>query len=128
MSSASAFYQSPTGQFGYGAQYSWGVAGETEYANMAPSLWLAPNPHFSFSYSFERATCDAVTHQHVVSGTWQITGDQSVSARWVELDGGYCRLSYRRTLTHGIDAFGAYTSSPYDDGRVDVKLVWALMR
>lgn len=125
---ASAFYQSPTGQFGYGAQYSWGAAGIHDYTSLSPSVWLAPSPHFSFSYSFERAAHDTVQRQHVVSGSWDITAGQSLAARWVEYDGGYYRLSYRRTLAHGIDAFGIYTTDPYDPGRLNVKLVWAWLR
>ena len=125
---ASAFYQSPTGRFGYGAQYYWGVTGMQDYANIAPSLWLAPNPHFSFAYSFERAAYDAVQHQHVVSGTWEITGTQSLAARWVEQDGGYYRVSYRRAFMRGVDAVGVYSSQPYDAARVNLKLVWTLLR
>ena len=125
---ASAFYQSPTGQFGYGAQYYWGETGVHDYANVAPSVWMAPSPHFSLAYSFARAAHDDVQHQHVVSGTWEITGDQSVAARWVEQDGGYYRLSYRRAFTRGLDAVGVYTSEPYDSARFNVKLVWTLLR
>jgi hypothetical protein len=125
---ASAFYESPTGRFGYGALYSWGLAGAHEYATISPSLWLAPTPHFSFAYSFERTAYDDVERQHVVSGTWQITGEQALTGRWVEYDGGYYRLSYRRTLGHGVDAFGVYTSDPYEAGRFKAKLVWTLLR
>jgi hypothetical protein len=124
----SAFYESPTGRFGYGAQYSWGLAAADEYATMSPSLWLAPSPHFSFGYSFERTAYDNVERQHVVSGTWQITGEQALTGRWVEYDGGYYRLSYRRTLGRGIDAFGVYTSDPYEAGQFKAKLVWTLLR
>lgn len=123
---ASAFYQSPTGQFGYGAQYSWGVAGDNGYDSLAPSLWLAPNGHLSVTYSFERATYDRVRRQHVVSGTWDISSAQSIAARWVDEAGGYLRLSYRRALAQSMDAFGVYTSDPYDPGRLDVKFVWSL--
>jgi hypothetical protein len=122
---ASAFYQSPTGQFGYGAQYSWGVAGTQDYDNLAPSLWLSPTSQFSFAYSFERATQDRVLHQHVVSGTWAISSEQSLAARWVDHDGGYYRVSYRRSLGPGVDAFGVYTSDPYDPGRLNMKVVWS---
>ena len=41
---ASANYQSPSGQFGYGAQYTWGLAGPRTYDSLAPNLWLAPSP------------------------------------------------------------------------------------
>ena len=53
-------------------------------------------------------------------------GAQSLAARWVDYDGGYYRVSYRRTLAHSVDAFGVYTSDPYAPGRFNVKLVWAL--
>jgi hypothetical protein len=124
---ASAYYQSPTGQFGYGAQYSWGVAGLQDYDSLTPSFWLAPSSHLSLAYSFERANQDDVQHQHVLSGTWEITEAQSFAARWVEYDGGYCRVSYRRALGHGVDAFGVYTSDPYVPRRLNVKVVWTLL-
>jgi hypothetical protein len=123
---ASAAYQSPTGQFGYGAQYSWGVAGPQSYDSLSPSLWLVPTSQLSVAYSFERATYDQVRRQHVVSGTWQISGEQSLAARWVEDGGGYYRVSYRRSLARSMDAFGVYSSDPYEPRRFDVKLVWTL--
>ena len=123
---AAANYQSPTGQFGYGAQYTRGLAGPQTYDSLAPNLWLAPSPHFSFGYSFERATYDHVRFQHVVSGTWEISAAQAVAARWVDDDGGYYRLSYRRSLLESMDAFGVYSSNPYEPRRFDVKLVWTL--
>lgn len=122
----SAFYNSPSGQFGYGAHYSWGESGAVSYDSLAPTLWVAPSPRVSLSYSFERANYDEVRHQHVLSGTWEITGTQSLAARFVDHDGGYYRLSYRRTLKRSLDAFGVYTSDPFDPGRFDVKFVWAL--
>ena len=124
---ASAYYQSPGGQYGYGAQYSWGVAGLQDYDSLSPSFWLAPSSHVSLSYSFERADQEHVQHQHVLSGTWDITADQSFAARWVDYEGDYYRLSYRRALGHGIDAFGVYSSDPYVAGRLNVKVVWTLL-
>jgi hypothetical protein len=121
---ASAYYQHPTGQFGYGAHYSWGLVGRQEYATVAPSVWLAPSSHVSLAYSFERAAYDAVQHQHVLSGTWEIDGAQALAARWVDYDGGYYHVSYRRMLATGVDAFGVYSSDPYNPGRLNVKLVW----
>ena len=124
---ASASYESPTGHFGYGAQYSWGFVGVQEYASLAPNVWLAPTPHLSLAYSFERAEHDAVRHQHVLTGTWDISEAQALSARWLEDAGGYYRVSYRRTLTGSVDAYGLYTASPYDTGTLNVKFVWTLV-
>lgn len=123
---ASATYLSPSGQFGYGAQYTWGVAGAQSYDSLAPNLWLAPSSHLSFAYSFERATYDLVRRQHVVSGTWQISAAQALAARWVEDGGGYYRFSYRRSLAPAMDAFGVYSSDPFEPRRFDLKLVWTL--
>ena len=125
---ASAFYNSPTGLFGGGANYSWGVTGVAEYATLSPNVWLAPNPHFSVAYSFERAAYDAVQRQHVVSGTWEISAAETLAGRWVDYNGGYYRLSYRRSLNRGVDAYGAYTSDPYNPARLTAKLVWTLRR
>ena len=124
---ASAYYQKPDGQFGYGAQYSGGVASLHAYNSLTPSVWLAPSPHLSLSYSFERAEHDAVHHQHVLSGTWTMNDAQAFSARWVEYDGGYYRVSYRRTVGRGIDAVGVYSSDPYVPRKFDVKVVWTLL-
>ncbi len=76
---------------------SWGVAGVQSYDSLSPNLWLAPSSHLSVAYSFERATYDQVRASTCVSGTWQISGAQSLAARWVDYDGGYYRLSYRRS-------------------------------
>ena len=121
----SAFYQSPTGQFGYGAQYPWGAAGARGYDTLAPSLWVAPKLAPLVCLQLRARHLRPGQHQHVVSGTWDITRGQSLAARWVEHDGGYYRLSYRRALAPSVEAFGVYTSDPYDPGRFDVKVVWA---
>ena len=123
---AGAAYASPTGQFGYGAQYSWGVAGAQTYDTLSPNLWLSPNSHLSVAYSFERATYDLVRRQHVLSGTWQISPEQSLAARFVDDGGGYYRLSYRRNLARAMDAFGVYSSDPWEPRRFDLKFVWTL--
>ena len=124
---ASAFYHSPSGQLGYGAQYAWGFLGFHEYQSLAPSLWVAPNSHLSLSYSFERADHYEPQHQHVLTGTWEIDSAQALSARWFDYDGGYYRLSYRRMMARGLDAYGVYTTDPYDPGTLNVKLVWTLV-
>jgi len=123
---ASAYYRSPSGFFGYGAQYSWGFVGSSDYESIAPTLWLAPGANMSFSYSFDRAHHDHVQAQHVLSGTWDIDSAQSVSARWVDYEGGHYRLSYRRALSRGVDAYGVYSADPYDPGTLNVKLVWTM--
>ena len=96
------------------------------YDSLSPNLWVAPSAQVSVAYSFERAAYDQVRRQHVVSGTWQISGEQAVAARWVEDGGGYYRLSYRRSLARAMDAFGVYSSDPYEPRRFDLKLVWTL--
>jgi hypothetical protein len=122
---ASAFYESPSGRFGYGTQYSRGVAGVTKYDSIAPSMWVAPTASVSASYSFERATHGDVQHQHVLAATWHITAAQSMAARWVDYDGGYYKLTYRRALARGVDAIGVYTADPYERSSLNVKLIWS---
>jgi hypothetical protein len=124
---AAAYYHSPGGQFGYGAQYSWGFLGFRDYESLSPSLWVAPSSHLSLSYSFERAEHYDAQHQHVVTGTWEIDAAQALSARWFDYDGGYYRVSYRRMMGRGLDAYGVYTTDPYDSGSLNVKLVWTLL-
>jgi hypothetical protein len=122
---ASAFYESPTGRFGYGTQYSRGAAGTFEYDSLAPSLWVAPGANVSASYSYERATQGDVQHQHVLAATWQITPIESVAARWADYEGGYYKLTYRRSLARGVDAIGVYTADPYERSSLTVKLIWS---
>jgi hypothetical protein len=124
---ASAFYQSPSGMFGYGAQYAWGFLGYQDYQTLAPSLWVAPNSHLSLSYSFEHADHYEAQRQHVLTGTWEIDSAQALSARWFDYDGGYYRVSYRRMMARGLDAYGVYTTDPYRPGTLNVKLVWTLL-
>jgi hypothetical protein len=121
---ASASYDSLGGRFGYGAQYSWGVSGDMEYDSVAPNVWVAPGSNVSASYSFERAMHGEVQFQHVVSGTWQISPEQTMTVRWVDYDGGYYKVSYRRALAHGADAIGVYTSDPYERS-LNLKLIWS---
>ena len=92
---------------------------------LRPSLWVAPTASLSASYSFERATHGDVQHQHVLSGAWQITPGQSVAARWVDYEGGYYKLTYRRALARGVDAVGVYSDDPYEHSSFNVKLIWS---
>ena len=123
---AAANYQSPSGQFGYGAQYT-----GASPARRPTTAWHRTcgwrRARISRSATASSApptiTCGSSTWS---SGTWQIGAAQALAARWVEDDGGYYRLSYRRSLLESMDAFGVYSSDPYEPRRFDLKLVWTL--
>jgi hypothetical protein len=125
--SASATYYAPSGRFGYGLSYNWGQQGGAAYANVAPSIWLVPSPHFSLTYSYERARSYGLQDQSVLTGSWDITSQQAISARWVQFDGShYYRLAYRRVVRRGVDAFVIYDNEAYTSDSLHVKLVWSL--
>ena len=65
---AAANYQSPERPVRLRRAVHRGLAGPQTYDSLAPNLWLAPSPHLSVGYSFERATYDQVRLQHVVVG------------------------------------------------------------
>jgi hypothetical protein len=124
---ASVYHSHPTGLFSYGANYSWGFLSNGTYRNLAPSLQVSPNSHLSLGYSFERADYYDVQNQHVLSGTVQVTPTQAISARWVQYDEPFFRVSYRRAVKRGVDVFGVYSSDPYRADSVNLKLVWTLL-
>jgi hypothetical protein len=68
-----------------------------------------------------------VQRQNVFSGTWAITPERAISGRWVEYDGGYYRVSYRRMVKRGIDMFAVFSDDPYTEESVNLKLVWNLL-
>ena len=88
----------PPGQFGYGAQYLMGSRRRAELRQPRAEPLAGAQLRTSRSPTASSAPPTIrCAHQHVVSGTWQITGAQALAARWVDDDGGYYRLSYRRS-------------------------------
>jgi len=123
---ASAYYLSPNGEYGYGAQYSWGSYGAGECESIAPSLWAAPGSHLSLAYSFG----GPITRMSGCSTSSRAPGRSTQNRRFLRAGrtttGGYYRVSYRRTLAERVDALGVYTTDPHDPGTFNVKLVWTL--
>jgi len=115
------------GRFGYGLTYSWGCLAGARYNDFTPYAWLKPTATTSLTYSFERADYFGQTEQHILSASWDLTGQDSISGRWVQYnDDPFYRLAYRRVMRRGIDVFAVFNDEPNLDQQFIAKLVWTL--
>ena len=118
---------SDNGRFGYGLTYSWGFLAGADYSDLIPYAWLKPTATTSLNYSYERADYYDRTEQHILSASWDITAEDSISGRWVQYDDDpYLRLTYRRLMRRGFDVFAVFNDEPNVDKQFIAKVVWTL--
>lgn len=118
---------SGNGRFGYGLTYSWGFLADERYSDLVPYLWLKPNAKTSLNYSYERADYFGRTEQHILSASWDITAEDSISGRWVQYnDDPFYRLAYRRLMRRGLDVFAVFNDEPNLDKQFIAKVVWTV--
>ena len=118
---------SGNGRFGYGLTYSWGFLAGEDYKDLTPYAWLKPSATTSLNYSYERADYSGRTEQHILSASWDLTTEDSISGRWVQYnDDPYYRLAYRRQMRRGFDVFAVFNDEPNVDKQFIAKVVWTL--
>ena len=126
--SVGLYFDTRSDRRGYGLTYSWGNLGGGRYSDIQPSFWIKPTRRTYASYSFEHANSFGASTQQVLSLAWELSPEQSLSARWIGYDSGgfagdYFRLAYRREVRKGIDVFAVYSREPLRKDRFTVKLV-----
>jgi hypothetical protein len=124
---ATVGHYSGNGRFGYGLTYSWGFLAVADYSDFVPYVWVKPTATTSVDYTFERAHHYDLTKQHILSASWDVTREDTISGRWVQYnDDPYLRLAYRRQMRRGIDVFAVFNDEPYADKQFVAKVVWTL--
>ncbi|MBW3622437.1 MAG: hypothetical protein KY468_03395 [Armatimonadetes bacterium] len=124
---ASLFFDSRSDRRGYGLTYSWGSLGGGRYSNLSPNFWVRPRKNLYLSYSYEHAYSFGDYRQQIMSLSWEMTPEQSLSFRWVNNTGGAYRLAYRKAVRRGIDVYAVYRKDPGSRGGLSVKLLRALV-
>lgn len=124
--SASLFFNSGRDRHSYGLTYSWGALGGHRYSDLSPSFWLKPTRRTYLRYSFERTESFEASTQNVFSLAWEISPEQTLSARWVQFGGQFYRLAYRRQVRRGVDIYAVYNKEPGVHDRFVLKLVRSL--
>jgi hypothetical protein len=88
---------------------------------------LKPTATTSATYTYERADYAGRTEQHILSASWDITPEDSISGRWVQYnDDPFYRLTYRRMMRRGFDVFAVFNKDPNVDNQFIAKVVWTL--
>jgi Domain of unknown function (DUF5916)/Carbohydrate family 9 binding domain-like len=126
---ASLFFDTRNDRRGYGLTYSWGNLGGGKYSDLSPSFWLKPTGNTYLSYSHQQVNYFGINTQGILGLSWDITPEQSLSARLIRIGGdfggSYYRLAYRRQVQRGVDVFAVYNAEPFTRDRFTVKLVRA---
>ena len=118
---------SGNGRYGYGLTYSRGFLAAEDYSDVTPYAWLKPTATTSATYTYERADYAGRTEQHILSASWDVTPEDSISGRWVQYnDDPFYRLTYRRMMRRGFDVFAVFNKDPNVDNQFIAKVVWTL--
>lgn len=114
---------------GYGVYYAEGKLGGGDYEYISGNLWLRPTATMTINVATERLESFGIFEQTIVSGSWDITSQTNLAARYVRADGSeYKRIAFRRTVNKGMDLFFVYNKDPFSDHEVSIKLLWVLLR
>jgi hypothetical protein len=117
---------SPDGRYGSGLSYSWGNLSAARYSDVAPYIWVKPSATTSISYSYERADYLGASEQHILSASWDVSRQDSVSGRWVRSGEPFYRVAYRRVVRRGLDVFAVFNDEPDLERQLIAKVVWTL--
>ena len=113
--------------YGYGVYYAEGRLGGGDYEYVSGYGWLRPTTTSIINVASERLDNFGIFKQTIVSGSWDITPQSSVVARYIVADGpDYKRIAFRRTVRNGMDLFVVYNKEPFSDEELSIKLLWVL--
>lgn len=124
---ASLDFNTRSNTLGYGLGHSWGFLGGDDYEYPFLYVWLKPTRSTVLNLNTERLKSFGSFRQSILSGTWELTPEQSLSGRYVRADGATSvRLAYARRVRAGTDVFLVYDREAGADPRLSLKLAWSL--
>jgi len=117
--------------YSYGIQYDWGNLGGGDYNYLSAYAWVRPISEIYLSLSYEQTDSYGIYRQTIFTGSWEITPEDSLGARYIfyKSDDGtddYFRVTYGRKARKGLDIFVVYDKDPYSDEQYSLKLVYTL--
>jgi len=114
--------------FSFGAQYDWGDLGGADYRLASLYAVWSPIDVVNLEATYEMADSFGETEQAIVSGSWQITPEDSIGGRVISFStpnttDNFYRLTYGRRVRQGFDLFLVYDNSPNVTEQYSVKVV-----
>lgn len=120
-------FNTRSSRFGYGTAYSSGLQGGGDYRYLTPYLWIKPTQRTWLEASHERLNSFGEYNQTIVSGRWDVTAQDSLSARYITANGlQFRRLAYARQVRSGVDVFAVYDGVPDYPTNLSLKLAFTL--
>lgn len=123
---SSVNFNTRSSRLGYGASYSSGFLGGSDYAYVSAYLGTRPTPTTFINANAERLKQYGISDQYIVSAGWDITPRHGVYGRYIWNDGSYYRLAYTFHATERIDFFAVYNNQPGADAQISVKILVTL--
>ena len=116
--------------FSCGSIYDWGQLGGGDYQHAKVHAWLRPVSVLLLESSYEITEIFGTYKQAIVNGSWEITPENSLSARYIYYEDDYVsdnyyRVAYGRKARNGLDVFVVYDNDPYLAEQYSIKLVYA---
>jgi hypothetical protein len=114
--------------FSFGCQYDWGRLGGGDYDYWSAYSWWRPVNPVYLNLSYEQTDSFGTSEQVVVVGSWEITPENSLGARYIYYDDEdgdeeYFRIAYGRKARKGFDIFVVYNKEPFLDEQYSIKFV-----
>ncbi len=121
-------FNTRSNRYSVGLQYDWGDLGGASYEYYAAYGWLRPVDPVYLSLSAERTESFGTFDQLVLVGSWSITPEHSVAARYIYSeddndDDQFYRLAYGYRPRKGLDIFAVYDDDTIKDAEYSIKLV-----
>ena len=115
--------------YSFGVQYDWGQLGGGDYNYIAGYAWWRPIQQVYLNLTSERTDSFGIYKQTVLVGSWEITPEDSIGARYIFYDSDdgkdeYFRVAYGRKARKGLDIFAVYDKGPSNDAEYSLKLVY----
>jgi len=101
-----------------GAQYDWGRLGGGDYEYKSAHAWTRPVQELYLKISHEITDSFGTFEQTVINGSWEITPEDSLGARYIYYQDDfstdeYVRFTYGRKARRGLDIFIVYDKGPF---------------
>ena len=114
--------------FSVGLQYDWGQLSGGDYDYKAVYAWVRPVQELYLKLSHEMTEIFGDFKQTVINGSWEITPEDSLGARYIYFHDDfttdeYIRLAYGRKVRRGFDLFVVYDKDPFRAEQYSVKVV-----
>jgi len=117
-------FNTRSNQYSGGVQYDHGNLGGGPYRYVSAHAWWRPMNTLYLRASAEQIESFGTYDQFVVSTSWEITSEHSLSSRLILAeDDEYFRIAYSHRPRSGLDIFAVYDTNSRERAKFSVKVV-----